>query len=52
MGEGIVTVRKNYCTHSDRGPTGEQVNVACQKRILRGAVRTTIPQPPVLCCPM
>lgn len=38
MGEGIATVRKNYCTHSDRGPIGAQVSVACQKRILRGAV--------------
>jgi len=38
MGEGIATVKKNYCTHSDRGPSGAQVSVACQKRILRGAV--------------
>ena len=38
MGEGIATVRKNYYRHSDRGPTGPDVNVAGQKRILWGGV--------------
>lgn len=34
----VLQQLEKISTHSDRGPSGAQVSVACQNRMLRGAV--------------